>query len=188
MILLSEEFILYYLGALQIVWVTSSPNSIIEGIRKNLTCVFSGWPLPRTVYWYKDDQLINNGTEGIYYSENKKWKNGEDAFHSTLHLPTGREKQEGIYNCRATNSLPGWSSSASEVIQMIYECKLYNYSNSLSLKLKVLSHKILTKKIAMLLEISYGSDLQDESKWVRKITVGKTHNAAWTVNKWEKAK
>ncbi|XP_020617260.1 uncharacterized protein LOC110055207 isoform X4 [Orbicella faveolata] len=31
----------------------------------NLGCHFSGWPLPHEVHWYKDGELITNGTEGI---------------------------------------------------------------------------------------------------------------------------
>ncbi|KAL9967131.1 hypothetical protein ACROYT_G025303 [Oculina patagonica] len=114
--------------ALQIVWVTSTPSFIIEGRPKDLECFFSGWPFPCEVYWYKDGELITNGTEGIYHSEDKKSRknisNGEVTFHSTLHLPPGREDQEGFYNCSATNSIPGWSSSDSFAIQMLYECPL----------------------------------------------------------------
>ena len=85
-----------------------------------LECVFSGWPLPRTVLWHKDNELNVNETEGIYHSLQEK---GE-TLRSILHLSHGREEQEGLYNCSATNCIPGWSSSASEEIQMIYECKL----------------------------------------------------------------
>lgn len=122
-LLLSDLFTSSHLGALQIVWVTSSPNSIIEGRPKDLECFFSGWPLPREVYWYKDDELITNGTEGIYHTEDNKRKNGEISLRSKLRLPPGREEQEGFYKCSATNSIPGWSSSVSYEIEMIYECK-----------------------------------------------------------------
>ncbi|XP_078377072.1 peroxidasin homolog [Oculina patagonica] len=120
--------------ALQIVWVTSTPSFIIEGRPKDLECFFSGWPLPREVYWYKDGKLITNKTEGIYHSEDRKSRknisNGEITFHSTLHLPPGREDQEGFYKCSATNSIPGWSSSDSFAIQMLYECPVAKVPNA----------------------------------------------------------
>ena len=45
---------IWFLGALKIAWVTSSPNDIIEGKSKDLQCYFSGRPLPQEVHWYKD--------------------------------------------------------------------------------------------------------------------------------------
>ena len=118
--LLSDASTSYHLGALKIAWVTSSPNNIIEGKPKDLECYFSGWrlELPLEVHWYKDGKLITNGTDGIYHSEDRKKKDGEETLRSKLSLPPGREEQEGFYNC----SIYGWSSSASYEIQMIYEC------------------------------------------------------------------
>ena len=124
--LLITQWRIYYfnsLGALQVVWVTSSPNSIVKGRPMDLKCFFSGWPLPREIYWYKDGELITNGNEGIYHSADKKWKNGKETLRGILHLPPGREDLEGYYKCSATNSIPGWSSSDSYEIEMIYECK-----------------------------------------------------------------
>lgn len=113
-------------------WVSSSPNIIAKDEKSDLECVFSGWPLPAIVYWYKDQEPISNGThalstygtKGIYQSQEKKWKNGKETLRSILHLPSGNEEQEGFYTCSATNSIHGWSSSASRVVQMIFECKL----------------------------------------------------------------
>ena len=109
----------FLLGALKIVHFTTTPNDIIQDKSAELECVFSGWPLPHTVLWYKDNKLISNGTEGIYHSLQER---GE-TLRSVLHLPPGREEQEGFYNCSATNSIPGWSSSAYGEIEMLYECK-----------------------------------------------------------------
>jgi len=108
------------LGALKIVYSTTTPNDIIQDKLAKLECEFSGWPVPHTVLWHKDNKLISNGTEGIYHSLQER---GE-TLHSVLHLPPGREEQGGHYKCSATNSIPGWSSNASEEIQMIYECTL----------------------------------------------------------------
>jgi len=110
------------LGALEIIDFTSTPYDIIQDKTVELKCVFSGWPLPRTVLWHKDNKLISNGTEGIYHSLQE---NGE-TLHSILHLPHGCEEQEGFYKCSATNGILGWSSSASEEIEMLYECKLWH--------------------------------------------------------------
>ena len=107
-------------GALNLVDITNSPNYIIQDKPTTLKCLFSGWPLPDTVHWYKDDELISNGTGDIYHSLQKK----DETLHSTLHLPPGREEHEGYYKCSARNSIPGWSSSKSEVIQIIHKCKL----------------------------------------------------------------
>jgi len=104
--------------ALKIVYFTTTPNDIIQDKLAKLECAFSGWPLPHTVLWHKDNKLISNGTEGIYHSLQER---GE-TLHSVLHLPPGREEQGGDYNCSATNSIPGWSSRASTEIEMIYEC------------------------------------------------------------------
>ena len=119
-LLLDDASISYHLGALEIAWETSSPNIIVEGKQRNLECYFSGWPLPDEVNWYKDGELITSGTEGIFHSEDEQWKYDEHILRSTLHLPPGREEQEGIYKCSARNSIP---SIASYEIQMIYQCK-----------------------------------------------------------------
>ena len=119
---LSPRSNFFHLGALQIIWVTSTPNVIIKDQPKELKCIFSGWPLPRTVSWYKDDKLITNGTEGMHHSLEKKGETVKSIC--ILHLPPGREEQEGFYKCSATNNITGWSSSDSFKIQMIYECKL----------------------------------------------------------------
>ena len=85
----------------------------------NLKCTLKGWPLPHTVNWHKDNELITNGTEGIYHSLQKKG----DLLYSTLYLPPGSEDQEGDYVCSAINSIPGWSRNVSHKIQIGYECK-----------------------------------------------------------------
>ena len=106
-------------GALKINWSTGSPSDIIKDKDTKLKCIFSGWPLPQDVYWYKDGYRIDNGTKGIYLYHKSK---GE-KLHSILHLPPGREEQEGNYKCSATSRIRGWSSSASRKIQMVYPCK-----------------------------------------------------------------
>ena len=127
--LLNSDLLLFlHLGKLQIVLSPSSPMLYYKGEPKDLKCSFSGWPLPREVQWYKNDEIITNGTESIFYSEDRKWKKGEETIRSTLHLPPGSEEHEGIYNCSAKNSIPGWKSEASQIIQMIYMCRRYAFN------------------------------------------------------------
>ena len=108
-----------HLGALEVAG-TSTPNKIVDGKPMELKCYFSGWPLPHEVHWFKDGKLITNEIGDIYQSEDEREKDGEKTLWSTLHLPPGREEQEGFYKCRARKSIP---SNASYEIQMIYECK-----------------------------------------------------------------
>ena len=119
----SDLLLLLHLGKLQIVWTSMSPMFYDKGVPKDLKCCFSGWPLPREVQWYKNGKILTNGTESIYYSEDKKWKKGEETLWSTLSLPPGHEEQEGLYKCSARNSIPGWKSEIFGIIQLIYECK-----------------------------------------------------------------
>ncbi|KAJ7386698.1 hypothetical protein OS493_006709 [Desmophyllum pertusum] len=77
-----------------------------------------------TLSWYKDDKLITNGTEGMYHSQDIIWKKGEKTLRSILHLPAGREEQEGFYKCSATNRIPGWSSQKDIMLQIFYECPI----------------------------------------------------------------
>ena len=111
------------LGVLTVLSSTT-PNYFTEGKKPaDLVCYFSGWPLPLEVHWYKDDKIITNGTEGIYHLEDKKPKNGQITLRSRLSVTPGREEQEGTYECRAKNSIPGWQSEESTELQLIYDCK-----------------------------------------------------------------
>ncbi|XP_020616989.1 neuronal cell adhesion molecule-like isoform X2 [Orbicella faveolata] len=145
-------------GALKIAWVTSSPNDIIEGKPRDLQCFFSGMPLPHEVHWYKDGELITNETEGIYHSEDEKEKNGEKTLRSTLHLPPGREEQEGFYKCSARNSIP---SSASFEIQMIYECPLAKGPTNHSSEIR--AHK--SSNVSLSCWIDYDDYCPEELLW-----------------------
>ncbi len=111
------------LDKLQIVRHSGSPKLYRKDVPKILECHFSGWPLPREVQWSKNGKIITNGTESIYHSEDREWKKGDETLRSTLHLPPGRDEQEGHYKCSARNSIPGWESEAFESMQMIYLCK-----------------------------------------------------------------
>ena len=123
LILLNSDLLLFLLlGKLQ-AWTSSTPRFYDKGVPIDLKCFFSGWPLPREVQWYKNGEIITNGTERIYHSEDKKWKKGVETLRSTLHLPPGREEQEGFYKCSARNSIPGWKSETFKILQMIYQCK-----------------------------------------------------------------
>ena len=93
---------------------------MIEGKKPDdLECHLSGWPLE--VYWYKDDKIITNGTEGIYHSVDKMRENGEETLRSRLSLPVGREDLEGTYKCCAKNRISGRRDS--KTLQYEYVCK-----------------------------------------------------------------
>ena len=110
------------LGTPKVVWISATPSFIYEGNKpKDLECFFSGWPLVFEVHWFKDGKIITNGTEGIYHSEDRRWKNGEETLHSRLSLPPGREELEGIYKCSAKNKISG--RQASDSLEYIYVCK-----------------------------------------------------------------
>lgn len=117
--MISENDYFFLSDALKIVDGSSSPNDIVEGKETSIECVFSGWPLPTIVHWFKEEKLITNGTDGIYHSMEKEGNN----LRSTLYFPSGQEDQEGFYKCNANNSIPGWSSSAAYGIEMILWCK-----------------------------------------------------------------
>ena len=110
-------------GALEV--VTSSALIFITQGEKptNLECSFYGCPLPLQVHWYKDNTIITNGTEGIYHSEDERPQNGKETLWSKLTFSPGREELEGVYNCSAKNSIPGWQSEVSEVFELRYDCK-----------------------------------------------------------------
>ena len=110
------------LGGPKVVWFSDTPEFFDENKKpEDLECSFSGWPLGFEVHWYKDDKIITNGTEGIYYSKYKRRKNGEETLHVRLSLPPGREELEGSYTCSAKNMISG--RQASESFQYIYMCK-----------------------------------------------------------------
>ena len=110
-------------GALEVV-TSSTLIFITQGENPtNLECFFYGWPLPLQVHWYKDDKIITNGTKGIYHSEDERPENGKETLRSKLTLPPGREELEGVYNCSAKNSIPGWQSEVSDEFELRYDCK-----------------------------------------------------------------
>ena len=110
-----------FLGALHLLYSTTSPRHIYQNKRRNLICLFKGWPLPR-VAWYKDGQPINGSEGGFYYTQRPS-EIYPETFHYILHIPPGREEYEGHYSCIAENSFNGWSSKQSSMIQVIYACK-----------------------------------------------------------------
>ncbi|KAL9967129.1 hypothetical protein ACROYT_G025300 [Oculina patagonica] len=145
--------------ALRIVYDTSStsPTNFKQDEAIDLQCVFSGWPLPRTVHWHKDNKLISNGTDDIYHSLLKK---GE-VLHSTLHFPPGREEQEGFYKCSATNSIPGWSSRDSYAIELRYDCPLPKRPTINSSKITARAFS----NISLTCWVDYGDSCPDDLFW-----------------------
>ncbi|RMX45505.1 hypothetical protein pdam_00008435 [Pocillopora damicornis] len=120
----------HFTRAVNLLWGSSSPNIISKDKKNELECVFSAWPLPAVVNWYKD-KLPNtnrvrlplmNGTKGIYQSLEKIRVNEEEAIRSVLRFPLGSEEHEGFYTCSVVDSIQGWSSNKSYMVQLIFIC------------------------------------------------------------------
>ena len=88
-----------------------------------MKCIFSGWPLPPVANWFREEKLITNESKAVYQLDRILGKEGNKTLHSSLNFQVAREDQAGFYKCNATNSIPGWSSSKSKMIQTIYQCK-----------------------------------------------------------------
>lgn len=122
----------HFTRAVDLLRGSSSPNIISKDKKLELECVFSAWPLPAVVNWYKDKQPIidrarlpmMNGTKGIYQSLEKIWLNEKEAIRSVLRFPSGSEEHEGFYTCISANGIQGWSSNISYMVQLIFICPL----------------------------------------------------------------
>lgn len=75
---------------------TWGPKNFEKGQARELKCDFQA-PVHK-VYWYKDNELITNGTEGLYQSYDQL---DDDTLRSTLRFPTVHVHHEGIYTCKA---------------------------------------------------------------------------------------
>ena len=85
-----------------------------------LKCSFKGRPRPRVVWYNPDGKPVTDKTESFYLSERH---DGEDTVTSVLGYFDIQEKHSGVYKCKAMNSITGWSSTLSEDIELIYNCK-----------------------------------------------------------------
>ena len=90
----------------------------------NLEFFVKGWPRPRVVWYKPDGKQIINGSESFYLSEELV---GKDTLRSILRNPKSQENLEGDYKCVGENSIPGWSSKLSDIIQLIYKCTWSDY-------------------------------------------------------------
>ena len=78
---------------------TWGPQNFVEGHTEKLECDFEA-PVGK-VYWYKDNKLLTNGTNGLYQSHGQITR---DTVRSILNFLAVRMEHEGIYNCRADTS------------------------------------------------------------------------------------
>ena len=100
---------------------TSSPVWFSPNTKQiELKCSFKGWPRPRVVWYSPDGKLIKEGSERFYLSEED---DGEDIVTSYLRNFNIQEKHNGVYKCKAVNNITGWSSTLSEDVELIYNCK-----------------------------------------------------------------
>ena len=113
-------------GAVQKIFITDSPfDEISENEPINLEFSVKGWPRPRVVWYKPDGKQIINGSEGFYLLEELV---GEETLKSILRHSKGQEqKHEGDFKCVAENSISGWSSKLSDIIEVIFECKWSDY-------------------------------------------------------------
>ena len=111
-------------GVVEKVFKTSSPVDIFPDKEINLEFIVKGWPRPRVVWYKPDGKQIINGSEGFQLSEELV---GEDTIKSFLRNPKKQENLEGDYKCIGENSIPGWSSKVSGIIELIYKCKRSDY-------------------------------------------------------------
>ena len=111
---------LFLLGGIKMVERTSSPfwfspyTGLIE-----LMCSFKGWPRPRVVWYNPDGKLITGESESLSVYE---IHDGETVT-SYLYFIRIQEKDSGVYKCKAINNITGWSSTLSEDVELIYNCK-----------------------------------------------------------------
>ena len=94
-----------------------------------LMCSFKGWPRPRVVWYNPDGKLI------VGHNPDSKFIIGEsetlsvDEIHdgenvtSYLYFIDIKEEYSGVYKCKAMNNITGWSSTLSEDVELIYNCK-----------------------------------------------------------------
>lgn len=75
---------------------TWGPKNFEKGQARELKCDFQA-PV-HEVYWYKNNELITNGTEGLYQSYDQL---DDYTLRSTLRFPTVHVHHEGIYTCKA---------------------------------------------------------------------------------------
>ena len=76
------------------------PLHFIEGETEKIECDFTA--PAGAVYWYKDDKLTVNGTQGLYHKEDQL---NDDTFRSTLHFSTVRLEHEGFYKSCTADSI-----------------------------------------------------------------------------------
>ena len=84
-----------------------------------LRCSFEGWPRPRVVWYNPDGKLITG--------ESKRFSVSEIPYGGTvissLYFTGIQEKDSGVYKCKAMHNITGSSSTLSEDVELIYNCK-----------------------------------------------------------------
>ncbi|KAL7405353.1 hypothetical protein ABVT39_027671 [Epinephelus coioides] len=111
--------------------VSVSPSGeIVEGRSLTLTCSSDADP-PPTVTWYKEDQTLHHGQDGIHHfiSWHKKDQllhHGQDGIY---HFTSIRSEDRGFYYCKSENQY-GEMNSKRQFIDVQYAPKLPSVSVS----------------------------------------------------------
>ena len=113
--------------------------NFVKGETRKLDCYFAA-PV-RVVYWYKNNKLITNGTDGLYQSYDQLT---DVTFRSTLHFPTVRMKHEASYTCKAGASQTTTRCPNGQTIDINVHCK---YCFCLTFKYAVLIEVCRIKEI-----------------------------------------
>ena len=86
-----------------------------EGETKKIKCYFTA--PAGAVFWYKDDKLIVNGTQGLYQTEDQL---SDDTFRSMLHFSTVRLEHEGLYSSCTADASPERLCSKNKIEVFVY--------------------------------------------------------------------
>ena len=104
---------------------TSSPVRFYYDTKlMELKCTFKGWPCPRVVWSNPNNKQIINGSEGFYISEQL---DGKDTLTSRLRHADIQEKHRGAYKCTGMNNITGLSTEKSDIIDLSYGGKSFNF-------------------------------------------------------------
>ncbi|XP_049901317.1 B-cell receptor CD22-like [Epinephelus moara] len=110
--------------------VSGPSGEIVEGRSVTLTCSSDGDP-PPTLTWYKENQTLHHGEEGIYHfiswhKEDQILHRGQDGIY---HFTSIRSEDSGFYYCKSENQY-GEMKSQRRFIDVQYAPKLPSVSVS----------------------------------------------------------
>ncbi|GFY73863.1 down syndrome cell adhesion molecule [Trichonephila inaurata madagascariensis] len=91
-----------------------------KGDQVNLNCKAQG-DKPITITWYKDGEILGNGTIPRY---SKRQYDHHDGLTSQLNIHSVRREDSSVFSCRATNRYGHDDSTVELVVQACYDCEV----------------------------------------------------------------